>query len=117
MQLSPDKTSRSLNCVEADEQVHLLDNLQSLLEKQIEMARRSNFRRVEALAGQADSIVEKIVKTKVFEQPGLDSRREHLTKLYKKLELILTAGKDSVGKQLRQVGNVRKTLHIYHNNS
>ncbi len=100
-----------------NEQTHLLDNLQSLLEKQIEMARRSNFRRVEALAGQADSIVEKIVKTKVFEQPGFDSRREHLTKLYKKLELIITAGKDSVGKQLRQVGNVRKTLQVYHNNS
>ena len=83
MQLSPDKTSRSLDCVKADEQVHLLDNLQSLLEEQIEMARRSNFHRVEALAGQADSIVEKIVKTKVLEHPRFDSRREHLTKLYK----------------------------------
>jgi hypothetical protein len=117
MQLSPDKTSESLDCVKADEPAYLLGNLQSLLQKQIEMARRSNFRRVEALAGQADSIVEKIVKTKVFEQPGFDSRREHLIKLYKKLELMLAAGKASVGKQLRQVGNVRKILHVYHNNS
>ena len=101
----------------ADEQTHLLDNLQSLLETQIEMARKGNLRRVEALAEQADSVVEKIVKTKTFDQPGSDGRREHLTKLYKKLELILTAGKDSVGRQLRQVGNVRKTLHAYRNNS
>jgi len=103
--------------VKADEQTHLLDNLQSLLEKQIEMARRSDFRCVEALAEQADSIVEKIVKIKAFEQPEFDSQREHLTKLYKKLELILAAGKDSVGKQLKQVGNVRKTLKAYRNNS
>ena len=100
----------------ADEQTHLLDNLQSLLETQIEMARKGNLRRVEALAEQADSVVEKIVKTKTFDQPGSDGRREHLTKLYKKLELILAAGKDSVGRQLRQVGNVRKTLHAYRNN-
>jgi len=102
--------------VNADEQTHLLDNLQSLLETQIEMARKGNLRRVEALAEQADSVVEKIVKTKTFDQPGSDGRREHLTKLYKKLELILAAGKDSVGRQLRQVGNVRKTLHAYRNN-
>ena len=102
--------------MKADEQMRLLDNLQSLLEKQIEMARRSNFRRVEALAEQANSVVEKIVKIKAFEQPGFDGQREHLTKLYEKLELILAAGKDSVGKQLRQVGNVRKTLSAYRNN-
>ena len=102
--------------MKADEQTHLLDNLQSLLEKQIEMARRSDFRCVEALAEQADSIVEKIVNIKTFEQPEFDGQREHLTKLYKKLELILAAGKDSVGKQLKQVGNVRKTLKAYRNN-
>ena len=103
--------------MKADEQMRLLDNLQSLLEKQIEMARRSNFRRVEALAEQADSIVEKIVKIKPFGQSELDSRCEHLVKLYKKLELILTAGKDSVGRQLQQVGSGKKTLHVYRNNS
>jgi len=46
--------------VNTDEQTHLLDNLQSLLENQIEMARKGNFRRVEALAEQADPVVEKI---------------------------------------------------------
>jgi len=102
--------------VKADEQMRLLDNLQSLLEKQIEMARRSNLRRVEALAEQADSVVEKITKTKTFDQPEFDVRRKHIVKLYKKLQLILAAGKDSVGKQLMQVGNVRKTLKAYRNN-
>ena len=100
----------------ADEHLHLLDNLQSLLEKQTKTARRGDFRRVEALAEQAGSVVEKIVKIKPFAQPEFDGRRKHLVKLYKKLELILAAGKDSAGKQLRQVGNVRKTLKAYRNN-
>jgi len=103
--------------VNTDEQMRLLDNLQSLLEKQIEMVRRSNFRSVEALAEQADSIVEEIVKTKAFEQPDFDSKREHLTKLYKKLELMLASGKDSVGRQLNQVSSVRKTIHAYGKNA
>lgn len=98
-----------------DGQARLLDDLQGLLEKQIETARRSDLRRVEALAGQADSIVARIVKTKAFERPEFDGRREHLTRLYKKLELILATGKDAVGKQLRQVGSGRRTLQAYRN--
>lgn len=101
--------------MKADEQIRLLDNLQGLLEEQIEMARKSNFRRVEALAEQTETIVEKIVGTKVLEQPEFDGHKKHLMKLYKKLQLILGASKDSVGRRLRQVGNVRKTLCAYRN--
>lgn len=103
--------------MKADEQIGLLDNLQSLLEKQIEMARKGNFRCVEALAEQADSIVEKMGQTQAFEYPEFECQRVHLAELYKKLELILAAGKDSVGKELGQVGKVRKTLKAYRNNS
>jgi len=102
--------------VNTDEHMRLLDNLQSLLERQIEMARRSNFRCVEALAEQTDSIVDKIVKTKRFGQSEFEDQRKHIAKLYKKLQLILTASKDAVGKQLRQLGNIRKTLYAYRNN-
>jgi len=103
--------------VKADKQMCLLDNLRNLLEKQIEMARKGNFRRVETLTEQADSIVEKIIKTKVFEHPEFECQRIHLLELYKKLGLMLAAGKASVQKQLRQVGNVKKTLKIYRNSS
>lgn len=96
-----------------DGQMRLLNDLQGLLEKQIEMARRGNLRRVEALAEQADSIVARIVQARVFEQPEFDGRREHLAKLYKKLELMLAAGKDAVNRQLRRVGSGRKTLQAY----
>ncbi|MFA5238926.1 MAG: hypothetical protein WC476_04350 [Phycisphaerae bacterium] len=99
----------------ADEHTHLLDNLQSLLEKQTELARRSDFGRVEVLAEQAGSVVEKIVKIKTFDRPEFDDRRKHLVKLYKKLELMLAAGKASVGRQLRQVDNGKKTIKVYRN--
>jgi hypothetical protein len=104
---------QEFDTVNNDEQIRLLDDLQDLLEKQIEMARRGNFRRVEELAGQADSIVAMIVQTKVLQQPEFDGRREHLTKLYKKLELMLAAGKNAAGRQLRRVGSGRKTLQAY----
>lgn len=100
-----------------DERTNLSDNLLSVLERQIKAARRGNFSLVEALAEKADSIVEKIIKTKTLEQPQFNGRREQLMKTYKKLELILAAGKDSVGKQLRQIDNGRKILHVYRNNS
>jgi CRISPR/Cas system CSM-associated protein Csm2 small subunit len=103
--------------VNIEEQTLLLDNLQNLLEKQIEMARRSDYRRVEELVGQAETIVNQISKMKCLETAQFDGRRKQLTKLYKKLELILTADKDSVADQLQQVGNVRKTLAAYHNKS
>ncbi len=106
---------QEFDAVNNDEQMRLLDDLQGLLEKQIEMARRGNLRRVEALAEQADSIVARIVQTRVLQQPDFDGRREHLTKLYKKLELMLETGKDAVSRQLRRVGSGRKTLHAYRN--
>lgn len=100
-----------------DQQESLLDDLQGLLEEQMKMARKSDFRRVEQLTAQADRVVERIGKTKIFNQPEFNTQREHLTKLYKKLQLILTASKDSVAGQLKQVSNVRKTLRKYRDNS
>lgn len=91
----------------------LLDNLQNLLENQIQMARKSKFRRVEELAMQADSIVAKIVETKAFDRSDSDLAYNNISRLYKKLELILTTGKDSLKKQLRQVKEGRKTLQVY----
>ena len=93
--------------------VHLLDNLQSLLEKQIEMARRSDFRGVEVLAERTNSIVAEIGRTKVFEQVGLDDRCKFLARLYKKLALMVAAKKHLLGKQLQQVSEGRRTLQAY----
>ena len=99
--------------MDADNQAHLLDNLQGLLEEQIQMVRRSNLRQVEALAEQAESVVEKIAAAKTSAPEELNSRREHLIKLYKKLELMLNARKDYFRRQLQQIAEGRKTLKAY----
>ncbi|MCX5633274.1 MAG: hypothetical protein NTW93_06345 [Phycisphaerae bacterium] len=98
-----------------DEQKHLLDELQSLVEKQIEMARKGDYRHVEILAEQAAPAVEKMAKIKPTGQPKFDNRHKHLVKLYQKLELMLEAEKASVERQQGQVDNVRKILKAYRN--
>ncbi len=97
-------------------QIHLLDDLQSLLEKQIEMVRRSDFRSYETLTEQANSIVDKLVRTKAFGQTKFNKQRERLAELYKQLILMVTVQKDNVDKQLRRINEGKKTLRAYRGN-
>jgi hypothetical protein len=101
--------------VKTGEQKQLYDNLQSLLEKQIELARKGDYRHVEILAEQAAPAIEKIIKIKPSDQPGFDDRRKHLVKLYEKLELMLEVEKVSVAKQQKQIDNTQKVLKAYRN--
>ena len=101
--------------MKTDEPMFLLDDLQSLLEKQIELARKSNFRRVEALADRSNSVIEEIAVSKQYNTPQFSDQRKHIADLHKKFQLILTAGKDTLSGQLKQIGNVRKTLKAYRN--
>ena len=91
-----------------DKQVYLLDDLQSLLQKQIELARQNNK--------QAGCLVEKIAQTRSCELAELKNRHKCLVKLYKKLLLIIAAKKEHIGRQLRQISNGRKTLEAYSHN-
>ncbi len=97
-------------------QIHPLDDLQSLLEKQIEMVCRSDFRSSEALTEQANSIVDKLVRTKAFGQTKFNKRRERLTELYKQLILMVTVHKDRVDEQLQRINEGKKTLRAYRGN-
>ncbi len=73
-----------------DEQIYLLDELQSLLEKQIELARKSNINEIEVLSEQAGSLMGKITRSRILESAEFRSRREQLRKLYQNLCLALT---------------------------
>lgn len=95
----------------------LLDNLQSLLEKQIEMARKGNYSHIELLSEQAGSAIEELAKIDSSDSPDFENRRKHLLKLYEKLELMLAAEQNSVKDQQKQVDNVRKILSAYRNSS
>jgi hypothetical protein len=96
-----------------NEQARLLDELQSQLEKQIELVRKGDFLASEALTEQSDLAVDELVRTKAFEQTELDDQRWRLAKLYEKLILAVAAEKDRLGKQLQQISQGRKTLRVY----
>jgi hypothetical protein len=68
-----------------DEQICLLSDLQSLLERQIELARQGNISDVEVLSKQANSVVEGIVQTGILGLAEFKNRREQLQKLYRDL--------------------------------
>ena len=101
-----------------DKQIHLLDGLQSLLEKQIELARQGNPAggRIEVLSKQAGSLVEKIARGGILELAEFKNRREQLQKLYKDLCLAITAQKDDTAEKLSRVRKGRKTIQTYRNN-
>jgi hypothetical protein len=101
----------------ADVKTYLLDELQVLLQKQIELIRRSDFSGFEALTEQTGSIVEKIAKKGAFERSEFNEQRERLAKLYKKLIIIVAAQKGQVARQLRRINEGKKTLGAYRDSS
>lgn len=100
----------------ADKQIHLLDDLQGLLEKQTELAQQGNISEVEVLSKQAGSLVEKITKTGIIESAEFEGRREQLQKLYDGLCLAFAAQKASVAEELNRVHKARKTIGTYRSN-
>jgi exosome complex RNA-binding protein Rrp4 len=102
----------------ADEQVHLLDELQSLLEKQLELAHQGNpaSEQMYVLSRRTDSLVEKIAQTGILDSVELQCRSEKLQKLYEGLCLVIAAQKANVCEELSQIRRGRKTIGTYRNN-
>jgi hypothetical protein len=93
-----------------------LDDLQSLLEKQIELAQQGNISDVEVLSKQAGPVVEKIAQAGILELAEFKNQREQLQKLYKDLCLVITAQKADTGEKLGRVRKGKKTVEVYRNN-
>lgn len=101
-----------------DKQIHMLDELQSLLEEQKKLAQRGNpaSRRIEVLSKQADSLVGRIVQSGILESAEFKNRREHLKKLYDTLRLAITAQKADTSAKLNQIRRGKKTIETYRSN-
>ena len=99
-----------------DGQIHLLDELQSLLEKQIEFARQGKFNEVEDLSEQAGSLVTKISRSRFLESSEFKSQNEQLRKLYHDLCLALTAQQVETAEELSRVRKGKKTIETYRSN-
>ncbi len=101
-----------------DKQIHMLDELQSLLEEQIKLAQRGNpaSKRIEVLSKQADSLVGRIVQSGILESAEFKNRREHLKKLYDTLRLAIAAQKADTSTKLNQIRRGKKTIETYRSN-
>ncbi len=99
-----------------DEQIHLLDELRNLLEKQIEFARQGNINEIEVLSKQTSSLVGKIARSGVLESSEFKSQHEQLRKLYEDLCLALTTQQAENAKELSQVRKGKKTIATYRGN-
>jgi len=91
-----------------DGQIHLLDELQSLLEKQIELVRQGKFNEVENLSEQAGSLVGKMAQSGVLKSAEFQSQREQLRKLYQDLCLALTTQQAETAEELSRVRKGKK---------
>lgn len=96
--------------------INSLDDLQTLLKKQIEMAKKGNYRNLENLAQETGNIIEQIVKTKNLHQPDFKNKFDDIAKLYNKLQLMLAGEKSNLSTRLKKITNVRKTLTAYSTN-
>jgi hypothetical protein len=96
----------------------MLDELQGLLEKQIELARQGDSagEQIERLGRQVDCLVEKISHGRVLERLEFEGRRKQLQKSYENLCLALTAQKADVSERLNCVRKGRKTIETYRSN-
>lgn len=99
-----------------NDRISLLDELQVLLERQIDLARQGKLGEFEALSKQADALVGKIVQTGTLDPAEVfcdGVRREQLKRLYEDLCLTITAQKAGVGENISQVRKGKRTIQAY----
>jgi len=99
-----------------EEQKHLLDELQNLLEKQIALAQQGSADELEVLTEQADLLIGRILDTGILDMPEFKNRKELLQRLYEALCLSIAAKKADVCGKLSQIRRGRKTMETYSNN-
>ena len=96
-----------------DEPLHLLDDLQSLLEMQIKLARQGKTGDVELLSKQASSVVGRIAQMAILELPEFKNRRGQLQRLYTQLCLAITAQQGDITQRLSHIRKGKKAIKFY----
>jgi len=102
----------------ANERVRLLDELEGLLTRQIELAHQGDAagERFSVLTARAGSLVEKIAQLGPAGPGEYQHRFERLRELYETLSLVLAAEKADVCEELSRVRKGRKVVAVYHKN-
>jgi len=101
-----------------DKQISMLDELQSLLQQQLELAHQGNSagEQIEVLGRQADCLVNNITQAGILERPEFASRRKKLIKSYEDLCLAITAQKAETTEKLCHVRRGKNIIETYRSN-
>jgi hypothetical protein len=99
-------------------QTSILNELQGLLERQLELAHQGNSggEQIEMLGRQADCLVKEITQAGILERPEFENQKKKLKKSYEDLHLAITAQRTDIFEKLSQVRRGRKIIGTYRGN-
>jgi ElaB/YqjD/DUF883 family membrane-anchored ribosome-binding protein len=100
------------------ENTELLDELQKLLERQIELVNRGEpaGKKIENLSEQINILVAKVRQAGILETEQFKNVREKIRKLYDCLYMAVSAQKDQTKKELNRIRKGKKTIVTYRGN-
>ncbi len=102
----------------AGEHVHLLDELESLLTRQVELAHQGDAagERFGLLTARAGSVVEEIAQLGPAASADFQHKFDRLRELYETLSLVLAAQRADVCEELTRVRKGRRIVEVYRSN-
>ncbi len=100
------------------EGLHLMYELQDLLEQLLRLARQgdSTNEQFGSMTNQAGSLVDKVTRIGILDVPELRYRREQIRKQYEDLCLIVAAQKANTSREINRIQRGKKTIETYRRN-
>jgi hypothetical protein len=96
-----------------EEDIKLFNEIENLLKKEIELARRGSYAKVMELACECETLVARTAQAGLREKQENKTTIDHLAGLYNELQLLLSTQRTAVAEQLRTISKGKKTLAMY----
>ena len=92
------------------------DELKSLLQRQIALARQGSIGEVEVLCEKTSEFIDELKAAGFFESQEYKQHVDEFKRLYGQLRLVLNAERAQVGKELGKVRKSKKAVGAYRSN-
>ncbi len=99
--------------MEKNKEQQLLNELSTLLEKQIDLIRHDNITGLEELADLTEQLTLKIKEAGLLDKSEYEQQKNYLSKLYQELNLLLSTQKEATAMHLKLINKGIKTLTMY----
>ena len=116
MRVDQDKTgdikARSISETTDD----LLEQIESLLRRQVELANRDKISEIEGVLAETDRLIQEMRRSRSFNEAKLSEKRAVLGDLYGQLCLALMAKRSETKKELIQLRDGKRVMGVYRAN-